>query len=33
MIVQDEDSDETGEEQPLLKRKRTRQADPEQAQP
>ncbi|MCI47979.1 hypothetical protein A2U01_0069221, partial [Trifolium medium] len=33
MIIQEEDNEETEEEQPMLLRKRTRQADPEQAQP
>ncbi|MCI31139.1 hypothetical protein A2U01_0052350 [Trifolium medium] len=33
MIVQNEDSEETEEEQPMFKRKRTKKADPEKAQP
>ncbi|MCI93786.1 hypothetical protein A2U01_0115084, partial [Trifolium medium] len=33
MVIQEEDSEETKEEQPMFQRKRTRQADFEQAQP
>ncbi|MCI59564.1 hypothetical protein A2U01_0080819, partial [Trifolium medium] len=33
MIIQEEDSEETEEKQPMFQRKRTRQEDPEQAQP